>query len=174
MDGVTFFWGGWEPLVRILLVTTLGYLWLVALISRLGQRVLATMTPLDFVITVTLGSAFGRVITAKEVAVAEIVVAFAVLVALQWLAASGRARGIRGSRFFDAEPALLYHGGTVVEAAMRRHRLTERDLIGAVRKEGKGSLAEVEVIVLEPSGDFSVIGPDELGDASAIPAEADR
>lgn len=174
MDDVTFFWGGWEPLVRILLVTTLGYLWLVALISRLGQRALATMTPLDFVITVTLGSAFGRVITAKEVAVAEIVVAFSVLLALQWLAASGRARGLRAGRYFDAEPALLYHRGAVVEEAMRRHRLTEKDLIGAVRKEGKGSLGEVEVIVLEPSGDFSVIGPDELGDASAVPVEGHR
>jgi uncharacterized membrane protein YcaP (DUF421 family) len=169
MDDVAFFWDGWEPLVRIVLVTTLGYLWLIVLVRSTGQRTLSKMTPFDFLITVTLGSAFGRVITATEVSVAEIVAAFAMLVALQWVAAMARSRSTRVARLIDAEPALLYLRGEQVESVMRRHRITEEDLVGAVRQNGMGSLAEAEAIVLEASGKFSVLGPDQLGDGSAVP-----
>jgi uncharacterized membrane protein YcaP (DUF421 family) len=169
VDDVAFWWDGWGPLVRIVLVTSLGYAWLIVLLRTTGQRTLAKMTPFDFLISVTLGSAFGRVITAQEVAVSEVFVAFAVLAALQWAAASARGRGLRISRLIDAEPSLLYHRGQMVEAAMRRHHITERDLVGAVRENGMGSLAEAEAIVLEAGGTFAVISPDQLGDGSALP-----
>jgi uncharacterized membrane protein YcaP (DUF421 family) len=171
MDDVMFFWGGWEPLARIVLVTTLGYIWLVMLVTRSGQRTLSDMTPFDFVITVTLGSAFGRVITATEVAMAEVVLAFAVLVALQWGAALARGRGLRITKLLEAEPSLMYHRGEVLHGAMRRHRINITDLSGAVRKSGMGSLAEAEAIVLESNGEFAVIAADRLGDGSAIPTD---
>jgi ribose/xylose/arabinose/galactoside ABC-type transport system permease subunit len=49
------------------------------------------MTPFDFVITVTLGSAFGRVLTAQEVALVEVFVAFGLLVVLAsfWIVDGG-------------------------------------------------------------------------------------
>ncbi|MGY6501477.1 MAG: DUF421 domain-containing protein [Acidimicrobiales bacterium] len=169
MPDVMFLWDGWEPLLRILLVTTLGYVWLVLLVTRSGQRTLSDMTPFDFVITVTLGSAFGRVITATEVSLSEVVLAFAVLVALQWIFALARDRGFRITRLLHAEPALLYHRGEILEAAMRRHRIGEDDLLGAARKNGRGSLAEVDAIVLESNGDFAVIGTANAGDSSALP-----
>lgn len=169
MSDVMFLWGGWEPLLRILLVTTLGYLWLVLLVTRSGQRTLSDMTPFDFVITVTLGSAFGRVITAHEVAVPEVIVAFAVLVALQWAFAIARDRGFRVTRILHAEPTLLYHRGEILETAMHRHRIRPDDLLGAARKSGIGSLDDVEAIVLESNGDFAVIGVASAGDGSALP-----
>lgn len=171
MNDVMFFWGGWEPVLRILVVTTLGYVWLVILVAGSGQRTLSSMRPFDFVITVTLGSAFGRVITATEVSLFEAVVAFAVLVALQWLFAVARSRGLRVTRLFDVEPALLYHRGETFERAMRRHRIAQPDLLGAVRKHGMGSLSEVEAIVLEKNGELAVIRRADVGEGEALPAD---
>jgi hypothetical protein len=37
------------------------------------------------VLTVTLGAAFGRVLTAREVALVEVIAGFGALVLLQWL-----------------------------------------------------------------------------------------
>jgi uncharacterized membrane protein YcaP (DUF421 family) len=169
VNDVMFVWGGWDPILRILLITTLGYIWLVTLIARLGQRTLANMTPFDFVVTVTLGSAFGRVITAREVAASEVVVAFAVLMALQWGVALLRSRSRRITKVLESEPSLLYHRGQMVQRAMRRHRIDPTDLLGAVRRSGMGSLSEAVAIVLEPNGEFAVIGADQLGDGSALP-----
>ena len=52
MEDVQFWWDGWEPLARILLLGTLGYLTLIALLRISGQRTLAKMTPFDFVIKI--------------------------------------------------------------------------------------------------------------------------
>jgi uncharacterized membrane protein YcaP (DUF421 family) len=169
LDDVMLLWGGWEPLLRIVVVTVLGYVWLVFLVSRTGPRTLSTMSPFDFVITVTIGSAFGRVITAQEVAIPEVVVAFAVLIALQWGAAVARNRHLWLARALDATPVLLYHQGAPVREAMRRHRLDEDDLVGAALQNGLGSLESVEAIVLQPDGGFAVISTNQAGDGSAIP-----
>jgi uncharacterized membrane protein YcaP (DUF421 family) len=170
VDEVQFWWDGWEPLVRILLVGTLGYATLIALLRISGQRTLAKMTPFDFVITVTIGSAFGRVLTATEVSVAEMLLTFSLLVALQWLVALLRERSPRVHSLVDVEAALLYHHGKVNEPALRRHRLELSDLHSAVRENGMGSLDQAEAVVLQSDGTFAVISPQQVGDGSALSA----
>ncbi len=172
MDEPTFLFGGWPEVGRILLIATLGYVWLVLLLRTTGPRNLAKMTPFDFVLTVTLGSAFGRVLTAKEVGLVEVVFTFALLVGLQWAFAFGRAHSPRFGRLVDVPATLLYHRGEVVHGALRRHRLTETDLAGAVREHGLGSLAQAEAVILQSDGQFAVVTPGQVGDGSALPAPA--
>jgi uncharacterized membrane protein YcaP (DUF421 family) len=169
MDETIFWWDGWEPVLRILVVTVLGFVWLLVLVRGTGQRTLSKMSAFDFIIAVTLGSAFGRVVTASEVGLVEVVVAFATLVGLQWAFATARARSRRFKELVDADPELLYLRGQVVDGAMRRHRLTHDDLLGAVRQNGMGALEEAEAIVFEPGGKFAVLGAAEFGDGSAVP-----
>ena len=170
MDSVQFWWDGWEPLVRILLLGVLGYATLIALLRISGQRTLAKMTPFDFVITVTIGSAFGRVLTASEVSVAEMLVTFALLTALQWLVALLRERFTFVHTLVDREPVVLYHAGRINERALKRHRLQSRDLLSAAREKGMGSLDQAEAVVLQSDGKFAVITPQKLGDGSALAA----
>lgn len=171
---VTFFYGGWEPIARILLVGSLGYLALVLLIRLSGRRTLARMRAFDFVITVALGAAFGRILTARQVALAEAVTAFALLVALQWLVATAQQRWPGFRRAITAPPALLYFRGDFLRDAMQRERISETELDGVARKNGVGSLAEVEAIVLEPDGRFAVIPTSSAGDGAAVTELLDR
>jgi uncharacterized membrane protein YcaP (DUF421 family) len=170
MDETQFFWDGTAPLLRILLVGTLGYLTIIALLRMSGQRSLSTMTPFDFVITVTIGSAFGRVLTASEVSVAEMLLTFALLIALQWGVALLRERSAAVHRLVDVEPVLLYHQGRFVDSALKRHRLREKDLLLAAREKGMGSLSEAEAVVLESDGKFSIVSSSQLGDGKALSA----
>ncbi len=168
MSETQFFWDSGEPMLRILLVGTLGYATLIALLRISGQRSLATMTPFDFVITVTLGSAFGRVLTATEVSVAEMLLTFGLLIALQWAVAVLRERSATVHRLVDVEPVLLYHQGRFVSSALKRHRLREKDLLLAAREKGMGSLSEAEAVVLESDGKFSIVTASKLGDGRAL------
>lgn len=174
MSDVTFLFDGWAPIWRILLVGTVGYGALITMLRVARQRTLSRMTPFDFVLTVTLGSAFGRVLTAKDVALAEALAAFALLVVLRWTVAYLRSISPAFGRLVNASPALVYHDGQPIQAAMRRHRLTELDLLLAAREQGLGSLEEAYAIVLEPDGGFAVITPQQLGDASALRPVAER
>ena len=168
MNDVIFFYDGWEPILRIALIGVAGYVTLLVLLRASGQRTLARMTPFDFVITVTIGSAFGRVLTAQEVAVAEVVVVFALLVALQWAVVLLRSHLPALGRVLMAEPSLLYRDGWFNQAAMRRHRITQTDLESIVRHNGMGSLREAHAVILEPDGLFAVINPGQVGDAAAL------
>ena len=167
---VTFLFNDWEAVWRVLFIALAGYVTLLALLRASGQRTLAQLSSVDFIITVTIGSAFGRVITARDVAVVEVIAAFAALVALQRLVAwAWRVPRVRA--LLVSPPAVLYRSGEVIEATLRRKGLRVDDLRTAARQEGFGSLGDVEVILLESNGAFSVVPSGSLGDASTLGAD---
>ena len=169
MDDVIFLFDGWAPVARVVFITATGYVALLLILRAAGTRTLALMKPFDFVVTVTLGSAFGRVITAQEVAIVEVVVAFTMLAALQLGVAHLHQRSAFVRRLTTPDPTLLYHEGEVVRQGLRRHRIREADLDAVVRKHGMGSLEDVRAIVLEADGTFVVIPDAGFGDGSAVP-----
>lgn len=164
----SYFWTGWSPIWHTLLVGTVGYLALVILLRGTGPRTMAKMTPLDFVIAVTLGSTFGRVVTAVEVSLAQAITALVLLVVVQWALASVRARWRPMRRLLDSPPSLLYYDGELQDRALRRHRLTEVDVHTAARQSGHGSLGDVQAVVLHQDGSLGVIARGAMGDGSSL------
>ncbi|MDP9408739.1 MAG: DUF421 domain-containing protein [Actinomycetota bacterium] len=163
-----FFFAGWEPIARVIVVATLGYAALVVLLRVSGKRTLARLNAFDFVITVAIGASFGRVITASSVPLAEAVAAFATLVTLQYVVSSVQVRSPRFARLLTATPTLLYYPGRFLRDAMRAHRVTEAELEAAARLKGLGSLGEAEALVMESDGRFAVVKASSAGDLSTL------
>ena len=168
MDNVTFFFGGWEPVARILVVGGLAYVSLIVLLRVSGKRTLVQMNAFDFLITVALGASFGRSLTARSVALVEAITAFALLVFLQYVMARLQARSARFAHAVTSPPTLLYYRGRVLHDALRRERLTEAELTRVIREHGAGSFNEVEAVVLESDGSFAVVKSSNAGDRSAL------
>lgn len=165
---LTLFWDGWEPVVHSAVMVICGFLALVLILRVSGPRTMAKMTPLDFIVAVTIGSAFGRTLTATTVPVAQTVVVLVLLVGANWLFAALRARSSRVRTLLDNPPILLYYRGEMQTRAMRSHRLLEEDVHTAARQAGKGSLAGVAAVILQQDGTLGVIGDDDLGDGSSL------
>lgn len=157
MNDVVFFWGGWQPIFRILVVGTLTYFGIILILRVSGKRTLASMNAFDFIVTVAMGSAFGRALTATKVSVAEALTAFLLVVVLQYAIAWLEIRSKFFHKLITSQPALLYYNGAFLEKNMRRERISKNDLLGAVRKKKFGDLNEVEVIIMETDGSISVI-----------------
>ena len=168
MPPVIFLWNGWAPVVRLLVVGSIAYLALVLLLRAGGKRTLGQMGAFDFVITVAIGATFGRVLTARDVSLAEAVTAFALLIGLQYAVTRLRLRSARFARLVDSSPTLLYFRGRLLHDAMLRERVDETELRAAAREHGAGSLEEVEAVILEPSGHLSVVRKALAGDHSAL------
>ena len=166
MSSVNFFFAGWEPVVRVLLVGVPMYVSLVLFLRLSGSRTIASMNVFDFIVTVAIGSAFGRALTARPVALTEALTALALLVILQYIVAWVQTRWTGFERAVTNDPTLLYFEGEFLRDAMRKQRVTEDELRGAVRKNRVGSMDDVEALVLEPSGTVSVIR--SVGDGSAL------
>ncbi len=59
-------------LTRILVVTPLAYIWLIAVLRVTGKRTLAQLNAFDFVVTVALGSTLATVVLNRSVAWSEV------------------------------------------------------------------------------------------------------
>jgi uncharacterized membrane protein YcaP (DUF421 family) len=173
MSSVHYFFAGWEAILRILVVVIPMYVSLVVFLRLSGSRTIASMNIFDFIITVALGSTFGRALTASSVALAEALTAFALLIVLQYIVARLQTRWPRFEQTLTNDPTLLYFRGEFLRDAMRDQGVTESNLRGAVRKENIGSMNEVEALVLESDGKVSVITSVKDGSAlvSIIPSE---
>ncbi|MGC1208483.1 MAG: YetF domain-containing protein [Ornithinimicrobium sp.] len=163
-----FLWTGWTPIIHSAIIVVAGYAVLVFLLRITGARTMARMTPLDFVLAVTIGSAFGRTITASEVPLAQTLFVVALLIGLQWVVAVGRARYVWVRRTVDNPPVLLWFDGVMITEALRRHRLTVEDVHTAARQAGHGSLDHLKAVIMQQDGALGVIGTDTLGDGSTL------
>lgn len=157
IDKVSFFFEGWDPILRILVVGTLSYLILLVLLRISGKRTLSQMSGFDFIITVAIGSTFGRLITAQEVALAESATAFLLLIFLQICFAWLNMKFGWFSKLLKAQPSLLFYQGAFLPENIRSSRISEQEIISAIRQQGIESLDEVEAVVLEASGGWSVV-----------------
>jgi uncharacterized membrane protein YcaP (DUF421 family) len=152
-----FFWNGWYPLLRIVVVGTLAYFSVVLILRSFGKRTLGSMNAFDFVTTVAMGAVFGGSLIDNSVTISETLVAFGLLVALQYAVSFIEVRVDWFSSYITTKPTLLYYRGHFYKQVMQRERVHKRDILGMVRKNGFGSLDDVEAIILETDGSFSVI-----------------
>jgi len=162
------FFSGWDSLVRTLIAGVLAYVALVVFLRISGKRTLSKMNAFDLVVTVALGSTLATVLLAQDVALAEGMTAFALLIGLQFVVtwSSIRVRWVR--RLATGEPLMLLYSGEYLPAALRKARVTEDEIRAAVRSAGVDSLDQVRAVVLETDGSFSVIRPSEGGQESSL------
>lgn len=151
------FFDNWLGLARVLVVGTCAYAALVFMLRVAGKRTLSKMNAFDLVVTVALGSTLASVITSNDVALAEGLAALALLIALQVGVAFCASRIQRVNGAIKSEPRLLLRDGQPLRQAMKEERVTEDELKSAAREQGQASLDDVEAIILESSGEMSVI-----------------
>lgn len=151
------FFDGWAPIVRTLILGTLGYFGLVILLRISGKRTLSKMNAFDFVVTVAFGSALAAMLTSQQVSLAQGLTALALLVFMQLLItfASVRSQSLR--RLIKAQPTLVFFKGQFLVDAMRKQRVTEDDILAAIRQQNGGHPEEVDAVILETEGSLSVI-----------------
>lgn len=144
-------------LLRTFIIGVLAYAALIMFLRISGKRILSKMNAFDLVVTVSLGSTLATIMLSKDVALAQGALALAMLVGLQFLItwSSVRARWIR--KLVTGEPSLLMYRGMFLHEMLRRERVTEDEVRSAVRAAGLNALEDVEAVVLETDGSFTVV-----------------
>lgn len=151
------FFNGWSVLGRTLLIGVLAYVSLVFMLRVSGKRTLAKMNAFDLVVTVAIGSTLATIVLSKSVALAEGLLALALLIGMQFAISWSSTRMPWLRRVVTGEPRLLLRDGTMLDDALRDARVTREEVRAAVRSAGIGALGEVAAVVLETDGSFSVI-----------------
>lgn len=142
------------PVVVLSAVGT--YIGFLALVKIFGTRVLAKMTAFDAVVLVMFGAVAGRVTIGHPPTLAAGLIGLSTLMLLE--AIFGQIR--RFSRFqhtLDGRSHVVMAHGEIITEQLRKTRLSYSDVRLAVRRAGLASLSQVQCMILEPTGDLSVI-----------------
>jgi uncharacterized membrane protein YcaP (DUF421 family) len=159
----------WSDVFRTIAVGAGAYAVLILVVRLGGKRTLSQFNAFDFLVTVALGSVLATALLSDDVSLVQGAVAFAVLIALQFVVAllESRVRWFR--RLVAADPTVLLLDGRPDDRALHAHRLGLDDLRQAARARGVGALTDVACAVLESDGTISIVTVRDLGDASALP-----
>lgn len=151
------FFSGIEPIVRTLLIGFLAYIGLILVLRISGKRTLTKMNAFDLVVTVAIGSTLATILLSKEVALAEGLTAFILLIGMQYIITWLSVRSDFFSSMIKSTPELLYYNEGFIKKVMKKERILEKEVLQAARSSGIKSMNEVEAVVLETDGRISVI-----------------
>lgn len=162
---------GLEGMVMVAVSTALIYAALIAYTRVSGLRSFSKMSSFDFATTIAMGSIIASTAVMKDPPVVQGVVALGTIFVLQFVVAQLRRRTSIGSTIFDNEALLLMDGDGFVEENMNKARVTREDIWAKLRAANVHDLSEVRAIVLEMTGDVSVLhasDPDRTFDPAIL------
>ncbi len=148
-------WTSWERVGLILLSAVLMIAAVVVIIRVIGLRSLSKMSSFDFAVTVAIGSVLGGAVSTST-SVADGAFAIASLLAVQAVVAALR-RFTRFAKAVDNVPTLLMSDGEFLGEALDRCRVTKADVVAKLREANVLTTSEVRAVVLETTGDISVL-----------------
>ncbi len=162
------FFNNWESLTRTFILTVLAYITIVILLRISGKRSLSKMNAFDFVVTVALGSSLATIALNKNISLAEGASVFTIFIFLQFIITWLSVRNNFVKRIVSSEPVLLLYKGELLHETLKKERIPIEELYVAARSHGITDLKEIDAIVLETTGDFSVIPKIEVTETEAL------
>lgn len=153
----SLFFQGWNGPIRILIVGVLSYAALVLLLRLTGKRTLSKLNAFDLVVTVALGSTLSTAILDKNTPLLDGLVAMGLLVALQFAVTWTMVRRPSLHRLIRADPVLLMAGGELRPETLRRERISDDEVLQAIRDSGGRTLADADAVFLQSDGSMAVI-----------------
>ena len=148
----------WSQLALVVISATAMLLGIIVYVRIVGLRSFSKMSSFDFAVTVSMGSMLAAVALSGS-SLADGLVAAATLLGVQLLIAWGRSRAGLGS-VVDNAPLILMVGASFIDDNLRTARVTPGDVRAKLREANVLNYGQVRYVVLESTGDVSVIHGD--------------
>jgi uncharacterized membrane protein YcaP (DUF421 family) len=130
------------------------------LLRLLGKRELGQMTPFELVTLVVIGDLIQQGITHNDFSLTGAVLAIGTFafwsVVLGWIAYLFP----RFRKAMEGEPRIIVRDGELLEANLKRDRMTRDEVEAEMRLAGIGHMADVAWAILETNGKISFISRD--------------
>lgn len=152
-----------DTVARAAILATLAVFWVIIVVRIVGLRAFSKMTAFDFVITVATGSLLaGAGMATSWTGFFQPTVAIAMLLGVQYAVARLRQSSDVFETVVQNCPVLLMRDGEILHEALNATRVAEDDLIAKLREANVLDLRNVRAVVLETTGDISVLHGESL------------
>jgi uncharacterized membrane protein YcaP (DUF421 family) len=156
MSHPPYFFESWYNVVRTVTLSIVGFAALMVLLRGSGKRTLSKLNAFDFVFVVAVGSVFASTIISKDITLIEGVASMATLIVIQVTLAELAMRFPTVERIINGKPTLLFSHGKFIPRALKKERVTEEEVRGAIRAKGVNRVEDVDAVILENDGSLSV------------------
>lgn len=150
----------WTEVGLVVISTLAIFLSVVFAVRANGLRSFSKMSSFDFAVTVAIGSLIASVAVSSTSLTNGIVALVVVLVAQRIVAVLRRRTAIEAA--IDNTPMVLMAGRRMLEDNMARARVTEADIRAKLREANVTDWNQVRAVVLETTGDVSVLHGETL------------
>lgn len=122
-----------------------------------GLRSFSKMSNFDFAITIAIGSLIASTITNTDKSMLYGLIALLLMYILKIGFAFLRTKSNWVKQASSNAPILLMQNGTILHEVMQKENITEEELIAKLREANVLRMHEVKAVVLETTGDISVL-----------------
>jgi uncharacterized membrane protein YcaP (DUF421 family) len=137
----------------------------VYLLTRLlGRRELSTLEPFDLILLVVVGDLVQQGVTQNDESLTGALLAISTIGLLTVALSYVSFRFKRMRPILNGEPIVLVEDGEIIEANLRRQRLTREEIGAEARLEGIAAIEEVRWAILETNGRISFVEKRDEGD----------
>lgn len=150
----------WDEAGFVLLTAVVLQLAILLMIRLVGLRSLSKMSGADFVTTIALGSLLASAVLNPSPSLAIAIAGLVSLLGLKLAIAAARKRLPGAQALADNSPRYLMLDGRILEAGLRATNVTREDLHAKLREANVWTYDQVIAVVLEATGDISVVRRD--------------
>lgn len=145
-----------KVVVSLLVIFTI-----IIVITRIsGLRTFAKMSSFDFASTIAIGSILAAVVMNTNQSLLKGGIALAGIVAFQTLFAYAVRKSKKLNEAFTNAPMMLMYKGEILYDNLSKANVGEDDLIAKLREANALDFKEVHAVILESTGDMSVLHGD--------------
>ena len=143
----------WELVVRAVII----YVFLLVLLRLTGKRQVGQLAPFDLVLLLVISNTVQNAMNAGDNSVSAGIVLAITVVLLNSLMAKLTWKLKKAESLIEGEPQVLVHNGKLNHVLCGREKITQHELMAALRQGGCLTLDEVHAAILENNGTISVV-----------------
>ncbi|KIQ97534.1 YetF domain-containing protein [Lysobacter sp. A03] len=142
-----------EIALRILMLLAL----LLLVVHILGKRGQQNLSPMQQLLMVALGSAAGDVMLYPEISIGYAAMVLVGVTGLTIVIEKSANHSRKFRDYLESRPCVLVQDGEIDLATLKRERTTRRELYAILRQNGARALSQVELAILEVTGEITVV-----------------
>ncbi|MFS4459991.1 DUF421 domain-containing protein [Bdellovibrio sp. HCB2-146] len=143
----------WDYILRAVVIYAAVFL----LLRIFGKKQLGEMSPFDFVLLLIISECISAAITGGDNSVAAALISVTTFILMNYTLDFLAFKSRKFEEVFDGKARVLIEKGKLNDHVRRSEKLSEAEILSALREQGVKNLDRVDLAVLEPNGKISVI-----------------
>lgn len=156
-----YFTQGLDKIPEVLLSAVGVYIMVIIYTQIFGLKSFSKMTGFDFLNTLAIGSLLAMTVTTAKPGPALGAIAIGFLYFLNYIITISRFKSKTIKDAIDNSPILLMRDGEILYDNLKKTKITEDELRGKLREANAFQLSHVRAVILETTGDVSVMHTSE-------------